>query len=557
MKEEIIFFKKILPIMAMMVFFCTGINVFAQTQTPLQARLANKNNLGKDTVQIGGNNGTWYVIDKKTVGGIEYTFLISYRHLNSQNTVEFCPMGSYNMDYATSTLRAEMNGEYSYIPNQLKDIAVVATFGSDVNSTNSVSSPTAEMAGRSPSNSKYVLFAPSYKEVSDWNVSLGCSPTSFCPEIKNYYWSSHVPNGRWWTRSTSSTKDHKYEVNPGGGTFVAIPVQGSKVCMVGGIWVQSGVPYAGDYIVTYKANNGTAEPDYLQSENSTNVNVTITTALQVTAGFTAPPNAEFLGWNTKVDGTGTAIAAGATMLIHSDTTLYAQWHYSYTLFGTVFPYIHVDEAFDSLFQVTARLYAVPQVGGNTNPLKVLRKTAPVKETKVGYYDGTVFVPTTPLHPGEIGSINNPGHPINWEPMGYHQTKSVTATVTPENNFPDSPVGIYAFEKVDEGEYILVLSAPGFVTRYAKIEVDNNNSLGHRELIPGDFNNDGIVDQRDATIDNAMLALYPNYKYKIKFDVDEDKDVDKDDVRLVTDIYFGFVMQFYKETWDWLMGNQAR
>ena len=540
--------------MAIMALFCTEINVFAQTQTPLQARLANKNNFGKDTIQIGGNNGTWYVIKKDVVNGIEYAFLISYRHLNSQNTVEFCPMGSYNMDYATSTLRNEMNGEYSYIPNQLKDIAVVATFGSDVNSTNSVSSPTAEMAGRSPSSSKYVLFAPSYKEVSDWNVSLGCSPTSFCPEIKNYYWSSHVPNGRWWTRSTSSTKDHKYEVNPGGGTFVAIPVQGSKVCMVGGIWVQSGVPYAGDYIITYKANNGTAEPDYLQAENSTNVNVTITTATQTAAGFTAPTDAVFLGWNTKADGSGTAIAAGATMLIHSDTTLYAQWHYSYTLYGTIFPFVHeTEEAFDTLFHVTARLYNVPQ-GEEKNPLRALFKAAPLKETKVTYYDGTIFVPTTPLHPGEIGSINNPGHPINWEPLGYHPTESVSATVTPENNFPDRPVGIYTFDNVEGGTYILTLSARGFVTRYAKIEVSDSNPLGHRELIPGDFNNDGIIDQRDAEIDNAMMALFPNNNYDIKFDVDEDGDVDEEDVRLVTKTYFGFFMLLYEETWNWLMGE---
>ena len=553
--REFIFLKKMLPIMAIGMFFGIGFNAFAQTLTPLQARLAQKNNLGKDTVQIGGNNGTWYVINKETVGGIEYTFLISYRHLNSQNTVEFCPMGSYNMDYATSTLRTEMNGEYSYIPNQLKDIAVVTTFGNDVNSTNSVSAPTAEMAGRSPSNSKYVLFAPSYKEVSDWNVSLGCSPTSFCPEIKNYYWSSHVPNGRWWTRSTSSTKDHKYEVNPGGGTFVAIPVQGSKVCMVGAIWVQSGVPYAGDYIITYKANNGTAEPDYLQAENSTNVNVTITTATQTAAGFTSPTDAVFLGWNTKADGSGTAIAAGATMLIHSDTTLYAQWHYSYTLYGTIFPFVHkTEEDFDTLFHVTARLYAVSQIEGKMNILFALKKTTPLKESEVGFYDGSVFVPTTPLHPGEIGSINNPGLPINWEHLGNQNTRSLSATVTPENNFPDRPVGIYAFENVDEGDYILTLSAPGFVTRYAKIMVDNSNSLGHRELIPGDFNNDGIIDQRDAAVDNAMMALYPHHKYKIKYDVDTDKAVDEEDVKLVTEIYLGFVILLYEETWDWLMGE---
>jgi len=537
--------------MAMTVLLSAIFNVYAQT--PLQARLAQKNNLGKDTIQLGGYDGTWYVIKKQDLNGIEYAFLISYKHINSQNTVEFCPLGAYNLDYATSTLRNEMNTEYKYIPNALKDIAVVASLGNDVNINTSVSSPTSEKAGNSPSNSKYVLFAPSYQEVSDWNISLGCSATSFCKEIRNYYWSSHVPNGRWWTRSTDAgTINHKFEVNPGGGTFVGIPVQGSSVCMVGAIWVESGIPYAGDYIITYKANNGTTEPDYLQSENSTNVNVTIITASQVQAGFTTPPNSAFTGWNTKADGTGTSVAAGANMLINSDTTLYAQWKPTYTLYGTVFPFVHeMDETFNSLFQITAKLYAVPQLEGE-NPIKHLLKTEPLIETNVTYYDGTIFVPTTPLHPGEIGSINNPGHPINWAALGFPQTRSESPTVTPENNLPDPPVGIYSFENVDEGNYILTLSAPGFVTRYAKIEVNSNNSLGHRELIPGDFNNDGIIDQRDATICNALWSSYPDNKYRIKYDVDEDKDVDRDDVIIVTDIYFGFYILLYEETKNWVM-----
>ena len=706
MKREFNFLRKMLPVMASGVLFCTSFNVFAQTKTPLQARLATKNNFGKDTIQLGGYDGAWYVIKKEELNNIEYTFLISYKHLNSQNTVEFCPMGDYNLDYTTSTLRNEMNTEYKYIPNALREIAVVANLGNNVNITSSVSKPTEEKAGNSPSNSKYVLFAPSYKEVSDWNISLGCSATSFCKEIKNYYWSSHVPNGRWWTRSTdANTKDHKFEVNPGAGTFVAIPVQGGKVCMVGAIWVQSGVPYAGDYTITYKANNGTAESDYLQAENSTNGNVTIKTASLTEANFSTPKSADFLCWNTKADGSGTAIAADATMLIHSDTTLYAQWKYfnetcegdsvtleanvvnggkspnyqwhvnsieiaganktnftympnhgdvvtcvvissadcadtmiantvtillkpkpvppavatpfdlctvtgnptlvdipvqdpdiqwylselgndpidlntlieneriywvsqtvngceskrsyvkieksCHTLYGTVFPFIHSGDAdFDTLFKVTARLYATSQIEGQKNIAIAFRRTKPLKETEAVYYDGAVFVPTTPLHPGEVGSVNNPGLPIKWEKLGYSQTREDTATVTRGNNRPDRPIGLYTFENVEEGEYILTLSAPGFVTRYAKIKVDNDHPLGHRELIPGDFDNNGQIDQRDITIGNAMKSKFTDKRYKIMYDVNRDKVVNREDITFLTNTYYGFIWLLYEESWNW-------
>ena len=557
MKSEFDFLKKMLPVMAIALFFCTNFNVYAQTQTPLQARLAKKNNLGKDTIIIeSGQNGTWYVVNKQELNGIEYTFLISYHHLNSQNSVNFSPLESPNMDYATSSLRNEMNWEYPYIPEKLKDIAVVANLGSDVNSMSAVSKPTEEMAGRKPANSKYVLFAPSHKEVTDWNTSLGCG-NWFCPEITRYYWPSNDPNGRWWTRTTDPSRPttHKYEVNPGASTFVGIPVKGGKVCMVGAIWVQSGVPYAGDYVVTYKANNSTTEPDYLQYENSTNVNVTITTAQQAETGFTPPQNAKFSGWNTKADGTGTAFAAGDNMLIHSDSTLYAQWKYCYTLYGTVFPFVHsMNKALDTLFTITAALYPVPKYVQGVNPIKELLRNAPVRETKVVYYDGTIFVPTTPLHPGEIGSINNPGLPIDWEPMNMKQGYIDNEKVTP-GVIPDKPVGLYRFDDVEEGWYILALRSHGLVSRFAKIEVKNDNSLGHRELIPGDLYNDGVIDQRDIVLCNAMWATHPDEKYRLCCDVNQDGKVDCEDTRLIINIYNAFTLLFYEETRDWMMGGE--
>jgi len=234
-----------------------------------------------------------------------------------------------------------------------------------------------------------------------------------------------------------------------------------------------------------------------------------------------------------------------------------------TLYGTVFPFVNdlytpqpplspvPDVTFNNMFVVTARLYAVPPVGKNVNPLKALHKSKPIKETKAVFYDGTIFVATTPRHPGYTDSINNPGLPINWSALGYTQETVNNATVTREHNIPEKPVGLFTFENVKEGDYILKLSSPGFVSRYAKIHVDGNTSLGHRELIPGDFNNDGLVDQRDITANNARNSFFPNENYDIKYDTNRDRLVDINDIKLLVNRYYGFTLFLYEETWAWI------
>ena len=225
----------------------------------------------------------------------------------------------------------------------------------------------------------------------------------------------------------------------------------------------------------------------------------------------------------------------------------------FTVHGTVFPFLHnTDTTFNKLFVVTAGLYAVPPEDPGINPIKELLKSKPLQETKAVFYDGTVFVETTPLHPGEIGSVNNPGLPISWEELGYSHGRADYTKVTEQDNHPDKPVGLYTFDNVEEGEYILALSAPGFVTRYAKIHIGSDDPLGHRELIPGDMNNDGQIDQRDVTLISAMQSSFPSARYNIKFDINRDKVIDIEDVQIILDTYYGFIVPFYNETWDWLM-----
>ena len=233
----------------------------------------------------------------------------------------------------------------------------------------------------------------------------------------------------------------------------------------------------------------------------------------------------------------------------------------YILAGTVFPFVHdtlhhisprkPDTAFNSLFTVTARLYAVPQ--GPGNPILALHKSDPLHETRAVYYDGSVHVSTAPLKPGKIGLTNNPGVPIYWEELGKIQETVDTTKLHDRGVLPNKPIGLYTFDDVEGGSYILALSAPGFVTRYAKIEVARDESLHHRELISGDLNNDGLIDQRDATWGNAKLSSYPGDKYKLLYDINKDRKGDALDIELISKTYFGFMSTFYKDTREWIFG----
>ncbi|MCL2488171.1 MAG: InlB B-repeat-containing protein [Oscillospiraceae bacterium] len=79
------------------------------------------------------------------------------------------------------------------------------------------------------------------------------------------------------------------------------------------------------HTLTYKANNGKSEPDYIQSANGVGA-VTFTAVTHTTAKFTATAvRPVFTGWNTKADGSGDVYAAGAPVTVSDNLILYAQW----------------------------------------------------------------------------------------------------------------------------------------------------------------------------------------------------------------------------------------
>ena len=235
----------------------------------------------------------------------------------------------------------------------------------------------------------------------------------------------------------------------------------------------------------------------------------------------------------------------------------------FKLYGTVFPFVQefvegiANKVFNDLFTVTARLYPVPTVEHGANPIKALMQLTPLHTTTAFYYNGDIHVEHTPKYPGAIGVLGNPGKDINWEPVvGYNIPAPVGYDEVQQTFAPETPVGIYRFNDVKVGEYVLMLSAPGFAYRYGVIKIYTNEDtlLGHRELIPGDINCDALIDHRDLGIVNGMYSNYtdpPVNRYNLMFDLNKDGKVDKEDSKLIINNYGGFSSMFYQETWEWL------
>lgn len=223
----------------------------------------------------------------------------------------------------------------------------------------------------------------------------------------------------------------------------------------------------------------------------------------------------------------------------------------FSLMGTVFPFVYDEEdpAFYELFPITVRLYAVPE--NQADPIDAVLNSEPLYSDTAVFYDGSVFVPGTPKYPGLIGKTNNPGLPIDWSIIGKTQDP-VDTTWLAEGEMPDSDIGLYRFTNVHPGEYVLALFRDGFVTRFAKISVTGNESLGHRELIAGDVNGDLAVDMFDISVINTKRYSYGWPRYEPRCDFNGDGTINHLDISVLL-FFIGSTTELYEETLQWLQG----
>jgi len=216
-----------------------------------------------------------------------------------------------------------------------------------------------------------------------------------------------------------------------------------------------------------------------------------------------------------------------------------------TVRGTVFPFVHYEEPeAANLFPIVARLYDTSLI--SKGPLFILN-AEPIRIDTAVYYDGAEFIQETPKFPGYIGRLDNPNFPpINWAALGY-TTGKTDATFLLPGEIPKTAIGWYKFENLEYGEYVLVLSRDGYVTRFAKIEVqDIDITLGHRELILGDVNGDLIVDEKDIEIIISKISQYGNKPYKARYDLNGDLRINASDISLLN-FYLQFSFKLYEDT----------
>ena len=212
--------------LALIFLFCTiGFSVSAQ-QTNLQSRLETKNK--NDTINIDGQR--WCVIKTQTVSGIKYSFLLSCS-TSLEGSTNF---GSNNI-YQGSTIQSRLNSFYTnnFYLSQLRPIAVVPTLG-DLSSqtTSNVSEPTSELA--SGSGKTNILFAPSYKDMTDW-CGIGGTVLSI-PNWQQWF------NYRFWTRTPFNFigSGAVYEVFPqANSVLVETTLMTTYVTIAGAIWVRT------------------------------------------------------------------------------------------------------------------------------------------------------------------------------------------------------------------------------------------------------------------------------------------------------------------------------
>lgn len=230
--------------------------------------------------------------------------------------------------------------------------------------------------------------------------------------------------------------------------------------------------------------------------------------------------------------------------------------------GTMFPFVKIQgyDVLGDLFTVTVSIKELPSTSTVFNPYELLH-AEPLLSVEAQYYDGSFFVPNTPQYAGSLGVFNNYGVPIDFQSaIGFPHELS-DSEILKEGEAPiideNMTVGLYIFDEVPQGTYILEIKREGYMVRWAKITVgDDPLFVEHREIVPGDVNQDfsiNIMDINELSINTNVIfneADKESYKLLTKYDLDADGRIMIYDVNMMT-IYLGFRYYHYKDTKEWL------
>ena len=125
-----------------------------------------------------------------------------------------------------------------------------------------------------------------------------------------------------------------------------------------------------------------------------------------------------------------------------------------------------------------------------------------------------------------------------------------------NTINGMTLGVFVLEDVADGNYILEIKREGFLTRRTKIRVNADQPvqfLEHREIIPGDINDDLLINLADLSQLKMMVGgnfLDPTTNYDPKYDLNADGRIDLLDFNLILKLS-GFWFYHYEDTMDWL------
>ena len=226
----------------------------------------------------------------------------------------------------------------------------------------------------------------------------------------------------------------------------------------------------------------------------------------------------------------------------------------FTLVGTVFPFVQTDDpTFNALFPITVRLYAVP----SQKNISFLNTQQPLYTTQATFYNGeTDFIAGTPKYPGALAITNNPGLPIDWKDISKLSENPDTTSLTPMDTIPipADMMGKYEFKDIPMGNYLLVISRPGFLTRIGKIKVEAGKEyLGHREILAGDVDANYRINVTDVSnVRGRYQAEWGVHnEYNPLYDLDGNGEIDSSDIDY-TYFNLGATFSIYREYKEWVL-----